>query len=368
MTVIAGSTLGTAADDREHPEDFVNTNQWQHHMIVPPGGGKEVGYRRASAFGAPLEADFLLTEWKKRQVARGIARTSHLAIAVTRAEKRLLDAEERGDWTAAKAAKEELNELCEAAMKAVGSDAKASIGTSAHHIYECVDLGQDPGHVPVTLRPDLTAYRMLVAPRFRMVSVERFIVHDDLKSSGTLDRAAELLVPMTPTDDKGRVVGDEIPAGEVILADVKTSQDMSFAGCKFAVQCYIYATGTPYNTKTKSREDWGHRTPRSDWGLILHAPSEQGKAALYWVNLSGAREAAWHVKDTYEWRGRRGKSLIFQAEVVEIDEDYVELASSVESIDDLTVLFHRAQAAGKWTDELRAEFTRRKTTLLEKAS
>ena len=221
MTTLQSARDLTAADDREHPEDALTRDRWGRPLINPPGGGRKVGYRRASGFGSPLESDYALEKWGKRQVARGIARTEKLAIMVTRAEARLVAAERDRDWAAAKAAKTELDDLCESAMQAVGSDAAAEIGTALHDICERIDLGEDPGHIPAVLDADVRAYCELVKPRFRMVSVERFVVQDELQVGGTLDRAAELLVPMTPTDDKGNPIGEELPAGTVLIDDIK---------------------------------------------------------------------------------------------------------------------------------------------------
>jgi hypothetical protein len=356
MTVLTATDLST--DDREHPEDALTRDRWGRPEINRPDGSGKTGYRRASSFGSPLESDFNLQLWAKRQVARGISRREDLAIAVTRAEVDL----DHPDPRKSRAAKKELDRLAEAAMEAVQSGAKATIGTAAHHIYERIDLGLDPGHVSPLLTADLAAYRTLVTPRFRMVSVERFVVHDGLKVAGTLDRAAELLCPMTTPD------GTVLPVGMTCIADVKTSQDMSFAGCKFAVQCYVYAAGTPYNTATGVREEWGHGTPSTEWALIIHAPSGQGTAALYWVDLTGAKEAAEHALCVHDWRGSRGKGLISRAEVVEIEEDFFEIAANAESTDILTAAYYRAEAAGKWNDVLKQAFSRRKLELVAEAS
>jgi hypothetical protein len=378
MTVLTARTLTAADDDTPHPEDFLTRDRWGRPEINPPGGGPKRGYRRASSFGSPLESDFALQLWGKRQVAMGVAKTDHLAIAITRGETRLRDAEAglieakraggRGLKKAAaeaKAAKQELDDLCEAAMKAVGSDAAAEIGTALHHICERIDLGLDPGHIPTVLLDDVRAYIALTRPRFRMVSVERFVVQDELEVGGTLDRAAELLVPMTPTDDHGNPIGDEIPAGTVLIDDIKTAQDMFFAAAKFGVQNWCYSSGTPYNTKTGMREPWGHPAPSLEWALITHLPSKQGKASLYWVNLTDAKEAAEEACTVYEWRNKRGKKLITKAVVVEIEEDFFDLAANAESVEVLVELSRRASAAGKWNDVLRQAFTRRKNELIE---
>lgn len=354
VTPVSAQSSATG-EEREHPEDRLTRDQWGRPLINPPGGGRKLGYRRASSFGAPLESDWNLQLWGKRQVARGIARREDYALAVTRAEVGL-DSDDPGE---VKAAKSELDRLAEAAMEEVQSSAKASIGTSAHNIYELMDLGRDPGHIPTMLRDDVVAYRELTEPRFRMVSIERFVVHDELKVAGTLDRAAELLVEMVTPD------GTVLEVGTVLIGDVKTSQDMTWAGCKFGVQCLIYAEGEPYDTATGVRESWGHAAPRTDWALIIHVPSTQGTAGLYWVNLDEARIAAHDSMTVHTWRGKRGKSLITRVETVDVPEDFHLTAKTATSLDDLTAAYKRAAQAGAWNDVLKAAFSRRKAQLIK---
>lgn len=351
MTVAAVSELDT---EHEHPEDRLTRDQWGRPEINPPGGGRKTGYRRASSFGSPLESDWNLQLWGKRQVARGISHREDLALAVTRAEVDLDD----DDPEKVKAAKKELDRLAEAAMEEVASGAKASIGTSAHHIYELIDMGRDPGHVPSMLTADVKAYRTLTEPLLEMVSIERFVVHDTLKVAGTLDRAARLRRPVVTPD------GTIIEAGQVVIGDVKTSQDMSWAGCKFAVQCFCYAEGTPYDTRTGQREDWGHEPPRTDWALIIHVPSTQGAARFHWVNLDKSRTAAQHAFQVHEWRNVKGKKLITAADVIEAPEDFRATADSAASLDDLNAAAIRAVKTGAWNDVLKQAFSRRKAELI----
>lgn len=334
-----------------------NRDQWGRPKIMLPDGSKEVGYRRASSYGSPLESSAALEKWKLRQVARGIARRSSLRLAVTRAETGL-----DGDWDEAKAAKKELDDLCEQAMDVVGSGDKASIGTSLHHVFELVDLGRDPGHVPEEWRGDLAAYRSLTDGVFRTLSVERFVVQDDHRVAGTLDRAVEVLVPTPVHDRDGNVVANLDP-GSVVIGDVKTSGSMDFAGCKFGVQCWCYATGKPYDPVEKVRVPWGHDTPRTDWAVIFHVASGSGIAALYWVNLTEAAEAADHVRGDYSWRNWRGKKLITKGRKVE---DFHAICAQCSSVDELMGVYQRAVAAGAWDEVLKARFSRRKRELSER--
>lgn len=322
-----------------------NRDQWGRPKIMLPDGSREVGYRRASSYGAPLEDSTQLEKWKLRQVARGLARRPDMILAVTRAEVGL-----DGPWDVAKKSKTELNNIAEAAMDVVESGAKASIGTSLHDVCELIDLGRDPGHIPEPWRPDIDAYREL-SRGFRMLSIERFVVQDEHQVAGTTDRVVEAVWPLLAPD------GTVIEPGSVMIGDLKTAQDMTFAGCKFAVQCWVYATGEPYNPIEKVRIPWGHEPPRTDWAVILHVPSGQGTAELHWVNLTEAAEAAEDARRVYAWRNRRGKALITRGVP---GEDFTVTCSAATTLDQLLSAHRRAVAVGAWNDVLKQRFSKRR--------
>lgn len=367
MAITGASQVGQAvvSDDPEAARKFAwsqawedNRDQWGRPKVMLPDGSKEVGYRRASSYGSPLEDDSNLIEWKLRQVARGIARRQDLQLSVTRAEVGLDTTPEEH-----KAAKNKLNGLAEEAMQAVGSGEKASIGTSLHHVFEMIDLGRDPGHVPEPWRPDVAAYNA-VRKCFRVLSAEEIVVQDDHQVGGTYDRVLELLQAMVVVDKRG-VVRATLPAGEVIVGDVKTSQKMDFAGAKFGVQCFTYATAVPYDPVSKVRLPWPHQPPRQDWAVILHVASGSGKAALHWVDLQEYAEAAEQARTVYAWRNRRGKASIMKGSVIE---DFITSCELAQSEFDLLAAYERAKAAGEWNDVLKARFSRRKAQLAAEQS
>lgn len=335
-----------------------NRDQWSRPKVMLPDGSKEVGYRRSSSYGAPLEDGRRLELWGKRQVARGVARSKAIALAVTRAEVGL----ESDDRDVVRDSRDRLDELAEEAMQVVGSGDKASIGTSLHDVFELIDLGKDPGHIPELWRPDVSAYRKLTQ-NFRTLSSERIVVQDDHRVGGTYDRVLELLAAMTVTDRKGNVLA-VLPPGEIIIGDVKTSQDMAFAGAKFGVQTFVYATGTPYDPIKKLRTPWEHRPPSTEWAVILHAGSGTGQAAIHWVDLVAAAEAAERVREVYEWRNRRGKALIARGSVVE---DFTVTCEYAQTVHDLNTAYQRALTAGEWTEMLKARFGKRKRELVAAA-
>lgn len=325
-----------------------NRDQWGRPKIALPDGGAEVGYRRASSYGAPLEDTTALESWKRRQVARGIAKRADLQLAVSRSEMGL----DSSEFNEQRAAKKEIDALCEQAMAVVESGAKAVIGTAEHHIFEKVDLGLDPGHIPAQWRPDLEAYQELTRG-FESVAVELFVVQDDHRVAGTLDRAVRLSHDHTAPD------GTVLEAGSVIIGDVKTAQRMSFAGAKFAVQCWTYASGTPYNPITKLREPWTHTPPRQDWAVIFHVASGSGQAALYWVDLRAAAAAAEVAREIYAWRNKLGKAMITAAA-----ENFLATAALARTVEELSEAHKRAVAGGVWTEGLKAAFGARKRELI----
>ena len=350
-----------ASSDPDAARKFAWQTAWENNrdhngkpFVMLPDGSREIGYRRASSYGAPLEDATTLEKWKLRQVARGIARRDDLRLAVTRAEVGL-----DGEPDAQQAAKKKLNELSKEAMDAVGSGEKASIGTSLHHVFEMVDLGQDPGHVPDQWQPDLGAY-VAVRECFRVLSAEEIVVQDEHMVGGTYDRVLELVRAMEVTNSKGEILA-VLPAGEIIIGDVKTSQKMDFAGSKFGIQVWSYATSTPYDPIKKVRIPWPHRPPSQEWAVIIHVASGSGKAGLHWVDLQAYAEAAEEVRRVYEWRNRRGKAGITRGSVIE---DFTVTCQYAQTEFDLLAAYQRAVAAGQWNDVLKARFSRRKLELV----
>lgn len=349
-----------------------NRDQWGRPKVMLPDGSREVGYRRASSYGAPLENDKMLVDWKLRQVARGVARRKPLQLAITRAEVGL----DVPDPRVQRKAKQDLNALAAEAMDAVGSGDAAVVGTGLHDVLEHLDLGRDPGHVPDEWRPDIDAYRALTDGLFETVSAERIVVQDDHQVGGSLDRAVRLLRDVE-VDHPHAAPGAVLEAGSVVLADVKTAQSMDFAGPKFGVQCFCYATGIPYDPIGKTRLPWGHEPPRQDWAMILHVPSGQGRASIYWVDLALYREAAEQVRRVYAWRGRRGKSGIAEAATITAPpaagpttgpvverEDFYATAAAAQSVAELMEAHQRAITAGAWDEALKAAFSARKAAIL----
>lgn len=325
-----------------------NRDQWGRPKVKKPSGGSW-GYRRASSFGSPNENTRLLDNWKLRKVAEGFTLKAPLRLEYSRLLPRLASP----DDAIVKAAKKRMDELCEEAMKAAGAEDAASVGTSLHDVLEFDDLGRDTGFVPDEWLPDLAAYRRM-RTCFVTLSSELIVVNHEFQIGGKYDRCVELVYPMT-TD-----TGVVLPAGTVIIGDVKTSQSMDFAGCKFGQQVWTYANSCPYNPITESDYDWPHEPPRTDWAVIMHVPSGKGLAQLYWVDLKHYKPAMRDTIRVYEWRNKWGKKGINPGRTFE---DYTLTAKHAKTVDDLHAAYCRAAAAGEWDEDVRELFSARREVL-----
>lgn len=328
------------------PAAVVTRDRWGRPLIKPIGGGKPVGYTRASTLGGTLEDQTNLTLWKQRITAVGVAGRPDLILAANA---------HRND-------KNELNRVVEKAMEAAASGARASIGTGMHAYAEAVDRGRDPGYIPPEFAADLAAYRQLTEPLFEHVAIEQFCVCDELKVAGTPDRVSRLRRPLVAPN------GANLPAGDVLITDEKTSGSMDFGGIKFSVQLAVYSRAAMYDPATGDRTPWPG-PPRQDWGLIVWCPAGEGRAELYWVNLTAGWELA---RQSIDVRGqRRRKDLLVPANVDAASTpptEYLELAFAAGTVAQLEQVWLDAVADGQTSPALLTACKNRKAALLAGAA
>jgi hypothetical protein len=246
---------------------MLNRDQFGRPLVIPPGGGKPVAYRRCTTFIDVLSDTHQLGLWKQRQVALGLSARPDLLmkVATAKGDKRSLDAS------------------CAAAMEAAGSSAKATIGTALHTLTEAIDRGEEPLIPPTAeARADIDAYRKAVEG-WRMEAIEVFVVNDELKVGGTFDRIVGL-------------------GSMRFIADLKTG-GLDFAESKIAMQLAVYAHSQNYNPET------GERTPldvNRERGLVIHLPAGEGKCAFKWADLKAGWEGAQLAAQVWAWRARKG--------------------------------------------------------------
>lgn len=307
----------------------IQRDRWGRPLIIPPEGGKPVAYTRCTTFVGAIEDTWNLTKWKQRLTAAGIAARKDLHLRAASLGTQPDDPVEAKRW------KREMNDLCEAAMEAVGSSSAATIGTSLHTFTELMDRGLavDP---PADFAHHIDNYRRAMAG-YEQVAVEQFLVRDDLRIGGTADRLLR-----------------EKATGRLIIGDLKTgSVDYPH---KIAMQLATYANSLIYDAAT------GQRTPLGDvdldTALIIHLDAKTGDCRLYWVDIESGWEAVKLAAQVRTWRNRTGLTVpvpdedMAAATVQQILVTPDPVASAIgaaTTIDQLVAL--RQASAATWTDQ-----------------
>ena len=249
----------------------IDRDRYGRPMIVPPGGGKKVAYRRCTTFVGVLEDTYNLSRWQQRNVALGLADRPDLLLSV---------AAHRDD-------KDKLNRICEDAAEAAKSSAAATTGTAVHALTEIVDRGLDLPVIPDGAAADLAAYRKATAG-IEWLAIETGIVVDDLKVHGTPDRIGRL------------------PDGRVVVLDLKTGS-VDFGMGKIAQQLAMYSRGVFYD------HVGARRTPMPDGldqdvAVVIHLPAGSGRCELLEVDIAAGWEGVQIAAQVWAWRSRKGLS------------------------------------------------------------
>lgn len=232
----------------------VKRDQWGRPLIVPVGGGKRIAYTRASTLAKALDNGNALAAWKQRMTALGLVRRPDLLTLV-----RTLSIED----------KNALDQICEQALVAAGGSARANVGTALHSLTEQVDRGQTPEFLDPELERDLQAYvDAILAAGLIPVSVEQFVVCDELQVAGTYDRVYR---------DRD---------GNLFIGDLKTGDSAATYGLgAVQIQTATYSRGTLYSEiegRTHSLPDLGVSQTEA---LLVHLPAGSGQCTIYRLNL-----------------------------------------------------------------------------------
>ena len=237
------ATIQTSADN-------IKRDRWGRPMIVPPGGGKPVGYTRVSTLAKALDNKDALMRWKQRQTAIGMGKRPDLASMAAACE---------GD-------NRQLDDVVEQAMTAAESERAANIGTTLHRLTEMIDAGGTPNNLHGHMA-DLTAYQQAMAG-ITIKATEQFVVTDEVQAAGTFDRLVEL------------------PDGRVVVADIKTGQHEPKYPHASTIQIAVYAHGTLYDGDQGRLANLAESGVSQDVGLLIHLPAGQARCDLYLLDLN----------------------------------------------------------------------------------
>jgi hypothetical protein len=302
------------------PAPPVERDRYGRPLVIPPGGGKKVSYRRVTTFIDVLDDRYALELWKQRQVAHGLAMRPDLVLKAASAA---------GD-------KKTLNEVVKTASEAAGSTQAATVGTALHAITEQIDRGED-ALIPPSAQADVDAYRR-ATEHLTMRMIEVFVVNDDLQVGGTFDRVVEL-------------------DGTLYVADIKTGT-IDWGAEKIAMQLALYARSRRYEVRTGQRADLEVDTTR---GLVIHLPAGAGQCELKWADLAIGWSGVQIAKDVWDWRGLSGQLEATPPGQSNNLLDLVNLAGNEESLRQLWTEFRT-----DWTETHTAAAKRRLTALQQK--
>lgn len=255
---------------------------------LPPLPGEERARRftRASSLAKVLDDEFKLTQWKKRQVLRGVAMDPDMIAYLTEA---IHEGEIDFDH---QQTKNDLDRLADQAMDRAGSGEGAKAGTAFHDLAEAWDLesrlpqgGQPTDLIMLSSYDDiLRRAGIKVIPEL----IERVIVCPELGVAGRLDRVY---------DDNG----------VISIGDLKSQkwEPGAFDSLSLSIQLAVYANAT-YMLDMETWE-WIPMPPISkDNGIIVWVPATKpGKADIYDIDLREGWKFAKAASKIKEWRKRK---------------------------------------------------------------
>lgn len=249
---------GQPEPDRDH---------WGRYLI----GG--TGHTRATTFAKLGSSTYSIQEWQKRMVVKGLTeRPDLLALAHGKDVKR---------------DKKELNRIAEDAATHAGNKVAANIGTAYHAFTERLDAGL------ITLADVPVQYRARCEQYLNAIRSHGLVTRREWIERTTAVRADQVSAPTPVAGTLDRIW--QLPNGELVIGDLKTSSNIDYGWAEIAVQLAIYAHGVnthglfDWNTKTwqtleRMLQTTGLRV-RTDFAIVMHLPADGDGCTLYRIDL-----------------------------------------------------------------------------------
>lgn len=308
-------------------------DRYGRYLLPDPDTGKNLARQRVTTFAHLIEDSYNIGQWETRMSLKGLAMRPDLIARVASTDV---------------SRKDELNKLAAQAKEAASSSAAANTGTALHAFSEQVDRGEDP-KIPPPWDADIAAYKtaMDTAGIIRRAEwIERIVITPQLGLAGTFDRILEL------------------PSGDLIIGDVKSGKDLSYAWLSISVQLAVYA----HAIGMWDWEDGYEAMPpvRQDYGMVMHIPAGTGTCDLYLLDLTAGWQAAHECAAIRMWRARKDLASPWEGALPGDDDAYGLLAMAIDeaqTTDDLTALWRQGTQEGLWSPELTVRAAARKNYL-----
>jgi len=257
------------------PQDFRRANGSPMVMI----DGKNERYSRPSGWGKDLDDENALVNWKLDTAMYGVAMSKALAAKIVAVKP-----EDRAE-------KAKLRE--EAIQTGRGNEA-SDTGTALHAMsvrWEDPHDEFDPGDYG----EDLKAYSAAMNELGLVSEMFEFqVVTTEYRTAGTCDRLYRTTRDLMLPD------GSVLPAGSLVIGDLKTGKKLDFSLPGYSVQLALYARGELYDVTTDSVMP----TPEinQDWALLVHLPVGKGICEMRWVDLGIGAWGAYLTQQVRLWR------------------------------------------------------------------
>jgi hypothetical protein len=261
-------------------------------------GWIETLYTRCTTFVSAMEESSALAAWKLRLVLTGVALDARNV-----SERRIIDELVEIDFDEPGEAdlftlttKQQIDAIAEHAFEIADGHLKAKKGTTLHELSELVDRQEPlPPETTDQERADLGAYvRVVESLGLVMLESELFVVNDELKIAGTLDRLC---------GSKTEALCDqcELP----VIVDLKTGR-VDYGAGKIAQQLAVYSRSKRYDPVSGARSELG-ACPHK--GIVIHLPQGTGEAEPLLVDLEAGYGGALMSRDVRQYRNASKKWL-----------------------------------------------------------
>lgn len=294
------ATLRTAAFEKGPDRDG-----YGRPLVRDPRTGKVRGYTRATTLARTLADEYNLTEWQKRNVARGVALREDLTALAASTHP-----DDRATW----------DEITEAALEVSGARAGSRRGTALHQVTHRVNTGELPlDQVPAMFRADVTAYRAEM-DRYRIgignlgTFSEVFTVAPEVESAGTADDVLEC-------EDWG---------GRLRVGDLKTQKDHpeKYNAMEIAIQLAIYAHGLRDHGVWQPGPgggSWSGGIPEIDLdvAVVMWLPVGQARCELIEIDIAAGWRYALAACQVRAWRKNKALCRPYQSVPAETADFYM---------------------------------------------
>lgn len=249
------------------------------YRLPDPETGQERGWTRATNVAAVVADPHGLTNWKLKQVIKGLSRRSDLVALV-----RTLDEDNDKDvW-----------DVVRQALDSAAVEFTANLGTAIHNALGASDRGL---HYPEEYERYVAAYRAELA-RHRLTPipelVECTVVNKQMGAAGKVDNYYREC------------------DGSIVVGDKKSTGHLDLASPEIAVQLATYASAE-YLRTPDGYVDLRPQHVRRDYAVVVHVDRETGAPAIYKVDLERGQLAANRAIQDMAYRRAKGLLLPYVA-------------------------------------------------------